>query len=316
MWTRSYDGLPIHRVMLEDHVRTDLYRRAIEATVRPGDVVLDLGAGTGILSLFAARSGARKIYAVERTAMARIARLLVARNGAASRVEVIEAPIEYVTLPRRVDVIVSEWLGAYGVDENLLPLVLLARDRWLKRGGRLLPHRVTAWIAPIRDGDIEAEQEFWHGRPYGVDLSVVARAVDEARWSQSPLPADRLVATPRLLWSHDLYTCATERAWLPSRASLTLDAARDARLNALTTWFSADFGGDLTLTNSPDAPPTHWGRYVFPLERSLAVTRGTPIAIEFVCIPAGPGYCHTAWSVRVGDGSWEHHDTRRAVAWG
>jgi predicted RNA methylase len=108
-----YDDLKIHEVMLRDDIRNQAYRRAIFANVRKGDVVLDVGAGTGILSLFAAQAGARTVYAVERTTIADLARRIVIKNGYGDRIEVIQSDLEAVRLPQRVDVIVSEWLFAY-----------------------------------------------------------------------------------------------------------------------------------------------------------------------------------------------------------
>ena len=76
-----YAEIEVHRTMICDRVRTDAFRRAIDAVVRPGDVVLDVGAGTGLLSLFAARAGASRVYAVEQTTVAVLAQELAAANG-------------------------------------------------------------------------------------------------------------------------------------------------------------------------------------------------------------------------------------------
>jgi tRNA/tmRNA/rRNA uracil-C5-methylase (TrmA/RlmC/RlmD family) len=78
-----YAEFEVHRTIICDHVRTEAFRRAIDSVVRPGDVVLDLGAGSGILSVFAARAGAARVYAVERTSAAVLARELAAANGVA-----------------------------------------------------------------------------------------------------------------------------------------------------------------------------------------------------------------------------------------
>ena len=86
--------------MIRDRVRTEAFRRAIESVVRPGDVVLDVGAGSGILSLFAARAGAACVYAVERTTVAAVAQGLAAANGVAEIVQVFHGDVMEIELPR------------------------------------------------------------------------------------------------------------------------------------------------------------------------------------------------------------------------
>lgn len=307
----SYESLETHRLMLHDDVRNQAYRRALLATVKPGDVVLDFGAGTGILSLFAAQAGAARVYAVERTTIVRLARRLVKRNGFDGRIVVIRGEIEHVNLPENVDVLVSEWLGAFGVDENMLAPLVVARNRWLKPGGTMLPERVTAWIAPVWNDDLAREVLLQSGRPYGLDLSLVADPdAEEVSWSWQTVGPEVLAAEPQQLWTTDVYTVSREEASAPFTASLTVTATRDCRINALTTWFTADFGHGITLTNAPTAPVTHWGQSLFPLREPVAITEGTPIAIEFACIPDGPASSSYTWSVRIGDSAAEHHDSR------
>ena len=158
-----YAEIEVHRTMICDRVRTDAFRRAIDAVVRPGDVVLDVGAGTGILSLFAARAGAARVYAVEQTTVAVLAQELAAANGVADIVHVIQGDIMDVELPEHVDVIVSEWLGGFGIDEGMLVPVITARDRWLKPGGTMIPRSVTAWTGTRA------------GQPSGRDRRIPAR---------------------------------------------------------------------------------------------------------------------------------------------
>ena len=143
-----YTQLSLHRWMLRDEVRNEAYRKAIVQAVKPGQVVLDMGAGTGILSIFAAQAGARKVYAVERTGIASVARRMVKRNGYENVIEIIEGNLEDIDLPEKVDVLMSEWMGGLGVDENMLAPLVMARNRWLKPGGKILPERVTAYGLP------------------------------------------------------------------------------------------------------------------------------------------------------------------------
>ena len=301
----SYGELWLQRKMLRDGVRNEAYRQAIFKTVKPGDVVLDVGAGTGILSIFAAQAGARKVFAVERTGMARMIRKLAEENGVDDTVEIFQRDIETFTAPEPVDVIVSEWMGGFGVDENMLVLVLEARDLWLKPGGKMLPERVAAWMAPVWDCELDDEMELWRSCPHGVDLSPIASEMaEELLYERHDISDLDLRAAPQKLWTHDTYACSAAEARLPFQASLSFSASETGKISALATWFSAEFGDGLILSNAPSAPPTHWGRTSFPLEDTIPVEQGETISVEFVCAPAGPGYCHEEWSVRIGQGTW------------
>ena len=163
-----YAEFEVHRTMIRDRVRTEAFRRAINSVVGPGDAVLDVGAGSGILSVFAALAGAADVYAVERTSIAVLANELAAANGVAEIVHVTHGDVMDIELPGRVDVIVSEWLGGFGIDEGMLAPLVAARERWLKPGGVMIPHSVTAWTALVHDRYLADTLEFLRANPFGL----------------------------------------------------------------------------------------------------------------------------------------------------
>jgi Ribosomal protein L11 methyltransferase (PrmA) len=131
----EYGEVSIHRAMLSDRVRCEIYRKAIDCFAAEdfcGKVVLDLGCGTGLLSCFCARAGAAKVYAVEASSMANTARSIVRTNHLDHIVTVINERLEDTLLPEKVDVIVSEWMGCFLLFEGMLDSVLYARDHYLK----------------------------------------------------------------------------------------------------------------------------------------------------------------------------------------
>jgi protein arginine N-methyltransferase 1 len=297
----NYHDVRSHEWMLKDSVRCEAFRKAITEAVTPGCAVLDVGAGSGILSLFAAQAGAGIIYAVERTGIAELAKRIIAENGFGDRIHVLREHMEAVELPGKVDVIVSEWLGGYALDENLAPIVLLARDRWLKPGGKMIPQTVTSYIALAYDTLLQQDIDFWRSDPYGLDLSAigVARA-QEADNGRHYLKQGQILCTPRAMWEVDSETCSVEDANRPFEGRLELTADRDGQFNTLAAWFDAKLSATVGLCNGPDQPDTHWGRSIFPAGRVVDLTKGSRVRIHFVHEPRGMGESLATWEIQVG----------------
>jgi protein arginine N-methyltransferase 6 len=306
-----YDGVEIHRLLVGDEVRTRAFYESIRATVRSGDVIMDVGAGSGILSLFAAQAGASRVYAIERApGAAGLARQLVAANQLSAVVNVIETDAENAVLPEKVDVIVSEWLGCYGVDENMLAPVLAARDRWLKPGGSLIPSAVTAWAAPVWH-EAGKDAIAFHTRPYGLDLSMLAPySHDQAVWLPNGAGVEDLRAAPQALWHTDCATMPAAEARTPYAAELSFRLDRGG-VNGLITWFSSEMPGAAPLCNAPGRPGTHWGQLLFPLGNAGASAAGDELKIGFHNVPAGHFGSHHIWSLQANGRPFEVHDTRR-----
>jgi len=136
----EYAKMYIHYEMIKDKTRCNAYRDAIlENSVDFKDkVVLDLGCGTGILSIFCVEAGASRVYAVDASDIADLAKQIVDLNGHSDKITVIKGKMEEIVLPEKVDVIVSEWMGLFLLFESMLESVLFARDKWLKEGGKII----------------------------------------------------------------------------------------------------------------------------------------------------------------------------------
>jgi SAM-dependent methyltransferase len=147
---RLQGALAYHQTLLGDARRNRAFHRALAARVRPGATVLDLGAGTGVWAVTAARLGARRVVAVEREAvLVPVIEALARESGVLGRVEVVQADARRVRLPRAFDVVVSEMVGNEAFEEGLVPVLARARERFLRHGGALVPEQVALAAAPV-----------------------------------------------------------------------------------------------------------------------------------------------------------------------
>ena len=306
-----YAEIEVHRTMICDRVRTDAFRRAIDSSVRPGDIVLDVGAGSGILSMFAAQAGAARVYAVERTTIAVLAQELAAANGLAEVIEVIQGDVMDVELPEHVDVIVSEWLGGFGIDEGMLTPVIAARDRWLEPGGVMIPRSVTAWTALVHDRYLDETVGFLKDNPYDLRLGkLVEMTVNEISYSGTfrHLAAGDSRSEPARLWTTDADTISLEQAQAPHEAETLLQVHQHGTANALALWFSAELAPGISLSVGPGDPPTHWGMTTAPLRSPVELTPGMVVRARVRTAPARPIGTWTSWAIAMPGADWEEHD--------
>jgi SAM-dependent methyltransferase len=297
--------------MIRDRVRTEAFRLAIEAVVRPGDIVLDVGAGSGILSMFAARAGAARVYAVEQTTVAVLAQQWAAANGFDETITVLQGDVLDMEPPERVDVVVSEWLGGFGIDEGMLAPVIAARDRWLKPGGIMIPRTVTAWVALVYDRYLDDMVSFLRADPYGLNLDELAeKTVNEILYSGTfrHLTKGDLRSQPSPLWTTDANLIPFEQAMAAHETATQLQVDERGSANALALWFSAELAPGISLSVGPGDQPTHWGMTTAPLRSPVELLPGMTVRAKVRTAPARPVGTWTSWAIALPDADWEEHD--------
>ena len=170
----SYGHFGIHEEMLKDSVRTVTYKNAIlhNKHLFRDKVVLDVGCGTGILSMFAAKAGAKMVIGVDCSTIVEQAKEIVKENKMDHVITIIRGKVEEVQLPVvNVDIIISEWMGYCLFYESMLDTVLFARDKWLVEGGLMFPDRATLYVCAIEDREYKEEKfDFWED-VYGFNMS-------------------------------------------------------------------------------------------------------------------------------------------------
>jgi protein arginine N-methyltransferase 1 len=170
----SYSHHGIHEEMLKDEVRTRTYQMAIlnNRHLFEGKVILDVGCGTAILSMFAVQAGARHVYAVDCSSIIERASIIVRDNGMSDKITLIRGKMEDVVLPvDKVDVIVSEWMGYFLLYESMLNTVLYARDRYLDpENGMIFPDKAVMYLCAVEDESTKYDRiDFWDN-VYGFDM--------------------------------------------------------------------------------------------------------------------------------------------------
>ncbi|XP_018024031.1 protein arginine N-methyltransferase 6 isoform X2 [Hyalella azteca] len=277
----SYADTEVHRTMIEDQVRTDAYHKAImqDPSFVKDKIVCDVGCGSGILSLFCAQAGAKKVYAIEASQIAMLAKKSVIANGFEDIITVLEGRAEDVELPEKVDVIVSEWMGYMMLYETMLPSVLHIRDKWLKPGGVMFPERAVLKVAMGEASWITKYEEntydFWIAlNPmYGLDMTLFADHAVE-KYSEYAhvfmMPQKDVLSLPATVCDFDLNTVTAEQL-LSVKADIKLSSMGSRRLNCLVFWFDVFFPGGVKLSTSPDLEDTHWQNTVLPLPPTKVV---------------------------------------------
>ena len=144
-----FSDVSAHIDMLNDRERTDSYLEAIQEVVRTGDVVVDLGTGSGILAMAAAKAGAAHVYAIEASEIAQSAESLFEANGLADRITIVRGWSTQVTLRERADLLVTEIIGSEPLEERALEAIRDALKRHLKRGTRVIPRKIRILAIPV-----------------------------------------------------------------------------------------------------------------------------------------------------------------------
>ncbi|CAN8070440.1 unnamed protein product [Agarophyton chilense] len=284
----SYAHFGIHEEMLKDEVRTRSYMRAIKNNPHlfEGKTVMDVGCGTGVLSIFAAQAGAKKVYAVECSKIVTQARMIIADNGFSDVIEVVECKVEDMTLEEKVDIIISEWMGYFLFYESMLDTVLFARDKWLKPGGLMFPDKATLYLCAIEDAQYKAEKiDFWDN-VYGLNMSCI-KSVALTEPIVDTVDPEQVMSNVSAIFPIDTTTVRKEQ--LSFAVPFRLTGIRDDYAHALVAYFDIEFSHCLkpvSFVTGPHVKPTHWKQTVLYLDRALPFRQGEVLEGILACRPS------------------------------
>lgn len=283
----SYSFNAIHETMLKDQVRTDAYRDFIydNKHLFRDKIVLDVGCGTGVLSMFCARAGARQVIAVDNSDIIYTAQEIVISNGLDAQIRCIKGKIEEVELPvQSVDIIVSEWMGYALLYESMLDSVIHARDKYLKPDGLMVPSHATLRVGLVADSDVrETFVDFWHN-VYGFDMSVMAKRTQQ-ECIIGTAQTEELSGMPATFRVFNLHKVSVDDLQFTETFKVTSDKASE-KLDGFIIWFDIIFNpisepasdcldfesarklGRVAFTTGPHGIATHWQQAICLAELS------------------------------------------------
>jgi len=287
--------------MIADEGRTGAYAESLKRLVTPRSVVVDIGTGTGIFAVLAARLGARKVYAIEPSDVIEFGRLIAAHNGLDERVEFIQGLSTDVQLPEPADIIVFDIHGILPANERSLSAIMDARDRFLAPGGALIPRRETMWASLVEAAALHHENVgVLAGEVFGIDMTAMSSSVANI-WHKGRARPAELVTTPAC-WAVLDYAILRspnvrgEAAW----------EIRDRRAaHGICVWFDWEGAEGATFSNSPLSGERHlFGQAFFPWPEPLDLCPGDDVRIQLRSDAVGSSYIYT-WEtvVRGKDGA-------------
>jgi SAM-dependent methyltransferase len=292
----SASELAEHAGYLGDAVKLAAYAQALAALVGGDDSVLDLGAGTGILGLLAARAGARVVYAVDSGPIIGPAAEVAARSPYADRIVHVRGRSTEIDLPEPVDVAVCDQIGGFVHDAGVLQLFADVRRRLLAPGGRLVPARFRLLVAPVTCATIREQIDLWGAAPAGIDFSPFR---------------DAAVNTEHTVEGDDVHLLAAGTVVAEVDADHIEPIAGGGRVSideggscdGLVGWFEADMGGGAMLTNCPgdSRRMRRWCTF-YPLSERVAVSDGDVVD---AAVDVRPLLHAVTWRVTITDQTGE-----------
>lgn len=278
--------------MLQDEIRNRCFKEAIFRNVKKGDVVIDLGTGTGILAIWAAQAGAKRVYAIEETDVADVAEAVIKDNGFQDIITVFKTNSSEVTLPEPADVLIAEIVGHFLFEEGIVEAVSGARDALLKPFGKVIPSSASVFVAPAELQASFEELSFW-GTWLNPSLSVVRTLAANSAYVETISPG-ALMASPAKIFDVDFSRIVRGQL----TASVEFSIQRRGVFDAILGWFRLALDEDSFIETAPWAATTHWQQCLFPLEHPVLVEECNELEFYMSLDPFSHG-SKWRWSVGI-----------------
>jgi Ribosomal protein L11 methyltransferase (PrmA) len=290
-----------HRTLLADRVRNAAFHAALQQRIVPGaSTAADIGAGTGFLGFLAAKLGAKRVDLYESAEIVDLTRKLSKCNRLGNcRIAALHST--EVAAPERVDLVVCETLGNYPFEENIIATLNDARQRYLKKGGAMIPQGVRQFVCPVIGTRLYRELAIWDEVGFGLDFTAAKRMSINNIYVRTLSSQDLLEGgAAAKVWDEVAFdrrnrtTRAGEAAWR---------VAETAEVSGLALWWSAELAPGVTLSTCPSAPRTHWEQLYLPALAPIAVRRGQTLACRLRSTTSFARGTNVTWSLALSDPS-------------
>ena len=283
-----------HRTLIADRARNEAFHAALTSLITPGEtVVADIGAGTGLLGLMASKLGAKEVFLYEAAEVAGVA-AEVLKSNRAKGCHLMPCHSTEMDDPPRADVVVSETLGNYAFEENIIDTLADARKRHLKAKGTIVPARVVQFVAPVISDRFHRELTVWDGVGFGIDLKV-AKAMSLNNVYVRKIEAADLLDQGASAKAWDTVTLGTDtRSSRKGEASWKVEA--QTTVYGFAYWWDAELTADITLSTAPGARATHWEQLYFPLASPIAIGAGESVLVTLRSTSSEEAGTHLAWT--------------------
>lgn len=269
-----YEFPSVHADMVFDERRVRAYRNAINEAVRKGDIVVDIGTGTGLLSYLCLQAGAARVHAIERSPVIKWAKLIAEKNGFSDRMVFHHDDARNIDLDEKADVIVSELIGHLAFEEGMAETIVDAKKRFLKSEGTLIPMEVSLRSALVCEPNIYRDYVDSWGTIWGIDFSVLKEQATSTTYVTDIAERDLLSKSQEVLvWNF------TQTPGIIQRI-LDFTVLRKGTVNGIALWFDAQLSSTVRLSSGPWTK-SHWQQCFIPFQKLITVKAGDNLRIKY-----------------------------------
>jgi len=269
-----YEFPSVHAGMLYDEERVAKYSAAINQVIKKGDVVADIGTGTGLLAFLCLKAGAKRVHAIERSSAIDWAKRIADKNGFSDRIIFHKQDSRCCDLSEKVDVIASELIGHIAFEEGMAESLFDAKERFLATDGVIIPEKVNLRVALVEENEVYPECiDCWQDID-GIDYSLMREEAIKACYLSS-LNNRNLLSEPKTFFSVNFL----ERHQLDLKNKHSFKVCRSGKINGIALWFEAYLSSNVILSSGPWAR-THWKQCFAPISTPITVNASDLISVH------------------------------------